>query len=87
MRGNMITKFEKALLDPTSVYRYPMEVVHDRMLTKEQKIKILTQWEYDAKELQTAEEENMLELSEEKGSMLSRVLDAMHKLGEPHLKR
>ncbi len=78
------TKYEKALLDPTSVYRTPMEVVNDRMLTKEQKIKVLQQWEYDAKELQTAEEENMLELSDEKGSMLSRVLDALHTLGEPH---
>lgn len=81
------TKYEKALLDPTSVYRTPMEVVTDRMLTKEQKIKVLQQWEYDAKELQTAEEENMVELTEEKGSMLSRVLEALHSLGEPHSHR
>lgn len=37
--------------------------------------------EYDARELQIAEEENMSELAEEKGSMLSRVLDALHSLG------
>ncbi len=82
------TKYEKAMLNPTSVYRLPMEVVNDRMLTKEQKIKVLQQWEYDAKELQTAEEENMPELTEEKkGSMLSRVLEALHALGEPHHRR
>ena len=77
-----MTDFSKALLDPTSVYGHPLEVVADNTLTNEQKIQILRQWEYDAHELQTAEEENMPELGEEeRGSMLSRVLDALHRLG------
>ena len=76
-----MSKFEQALLNPTSIYKLPVEVVEDDSLTREQKIQILHRWEYDARELQIAEEENMPELAEEKGSMLSRVLDALYSLG------
>lgn len=77
-----MSQFEKALLDPASAYQKPDDVVHDESLNREQKIQILRQWEYDARELQVAEEENMPELTaDEKGSMLSRVLDALHQLG------
>jgi hypothetical protein len=77
-----MSKLEQALLDPTSIYKLPMDVVRDNALTREQKIQILHRWEYDARELQIAEEENMPELTSEKtGSMLSRVLDALHELG------
>jgi hypothetical protein len=77
-----MSKFEQALLNPTNVYQNPMDVVKDDSLTRDQKIQILHQWEYDARELQVAEEENMPELTpKEKGNMLSRVLDALHALG------
>ena len=76
-----MSKFDQALLNPTSMYKLPVEVVRDNSLTREQKIQILHRWEYDARELQIAEEENMPELAEEKGSMLSRVLDALYSLG------
>jgi len=77
-----MNKYKKALLDPTSVYAFPMEVVNDHSLKREQKIEILHSWEEDARELQVAEEENMPDLStEERTSMLSRVLDALHALG------
>jgi hypothetical protein len=77
-----MSKLERALLDPTQVYKLPQEVVEDNSLTREQKIQILHRWEYDARELQVAEEENMPDLtSEQRGSMLSRVLDALHALG------
>lgn len=77
-----MSKYEQALLDPLSVYEFPMEVVEDAELTREQKIQILHRWEYDARELQVAEEENMPDLTDEhRSSMLSRVLDALHALG------
>lgn len=83
-----MSKLEQALLDPTSVYQLPMDVVRDNSLTREQKIQILHRWEYDARELQVAEEENMPELtSEQHGSMLSRVLDALHELGASSIAR
>ncbi len=50
---------EKALVDPALVFKTPEEVVTNRELSREQKIKILHRWEYDARELQVAEEEGM----------------------------
>ena len=77
-----MTNIDKALLDPTSVYRKPMDVVKDDTLTREEKIKVLHRWEYDARELQVAEEENMPELTKKKhGDHLSQVLEALHILG------
>lgn len=77
-----MNQFKKALLSPTSVYQKPMDVVHDESLSRDQKIQILERWEYDARELQVAEEENMPELTpKEKGSMLSRVIEALIELG------
>jgi hypothetical protein len=52
-------KMEQAMLDPTSVFACPDNVCHEATLTREQKIKILRRWEYDARELGVAEEENM----------------------------
>ena len=41
------------------MHNHPNEVLADRNLSREEKIKILEQMEYDALELQVAEEENM----------------------------
>jgi hypothetical protein len=77
-----MSKLQQALLDPTSVYQLPMEVVNDATLTREQKIQILQRWEYDSRELQVADEENMPELTRKKHSnKLSLVLEALHALG------
>lgn len=73
--------FEKAMKDPVGVYKSPENVLKDDALTKEQKIKVLRQWEYDARDLMVAEEENMPEGEE---NMLKRVLDALHELGACH---
>jgi hypothetical protein len=51
--------FEKALLDPALVFKTPNEVLTESLLSREQKIKILERWEYDARELQVAAEEGM----------------------------
>ena len=74
-----MSHLEKALLDPTSVYRMPSEVLTDSALSREEKIKVLRRWEYDARGLQTAEGENMGS-AEDTGSLLSRVLKALHTL-------
>ena len=50
---------EKALLDPGLVFKTPDEVVISNELSREQKITILRRWEYDARELEVAEEEGM----------------------------
>lgn len=50
---------KKAKLDPASVFKMPQEVLEQDQLSKEDKIFILKQWEYDELELSVAEEENM----------------------------
>lgn len=50
---------EKAMFNPSAVFRSPEAVVACPDLTKEQKIKILEQWEYDEQEIQVSIEENM----------------------------
>lgn len=50
---------DKALRNPAEVYNVPDQVLQDGTLTREQKLKILKIWEYDARELEVAEEENM----------------------------
>ncbi len=68
----------KAMLDPTAVFRGPEDVLQRDELTREQKIEILRRWEYDALELQVAEEENMG--SEQSSDILDRVLHALRAL-------
>ena len=49
----------KAKLDPRAQFDSPMDVVRDDKLTRAQKREILDSWELDARELQTAADENM----------------------------
>jgi hypothetical protein len=70
--------FDKAMLDPTSVYSTPEEVCEDPALTREQKISVLRQWEYDAREMAVAEEENM---TGGPPDQLPQVLAALRRLG------
>lgn len=69
--------FEKAILNPRSEFTFPENVLNLQTITREQKIKILRRWEYDARELEVAEEENM---SGGPPSMLSEILAALHRL-------
>lgn len=51
--------FDKALLDPASVFGAPEDVLSQAGLSDAQKIDILRRWEYDANEVAVAEEEGM----------------------------
>ena len=69
-----------ALLDPSIVFSCPGDVVAARGLTDAQKVEILRRWEYDVREEEVAQEENMA------GNLpvtLSHVLDALNRLGLP----
>lgn len=50
---------DKAALSPTSVFHTPMDVVLEESLSREDKLRILREWEFDARELCVAEDENM----------------------------
>jgi hypothetical protein len=76
-----MTDIEKALLNPVSVFRTPQEVLEAKDLSRDQKIEILRRWEYDARQLQVAEEENMVG---PRINMLDRVINALRRL-DPEL--
>lgn len=72
---------KKALLDPPSVFSSPNEVLAQDDISNEDKLKILQQWEYDCKELETAEDENMPD-SGYQPDILYLVLQAIQALKE-----
>lgn len=70
---------QQALDDPSSVFGAPADVVRSEDVSREQKIQILRRWEYEARSLEVAQDENMMGGG---GSRLAEVLDALHALGE-----
>jgi hypothetical protein len=69
----------KALIDPASEFSEPREIVGDPALQHDVKLRLLRQWERDARGLAVAEEEGM---SGGEESMLGRVRHAIQALGE-----
>jgi hypothetical protein len=74
--------FDKALLDPASAFGNPSKVVDSAELSREQKIQILRRWEYDARELQVADEEGMT-APKPQTVTLDMILAALRALGAP----
>ena len=68
----------KAMLDPTSVFKNPEDVVASGELNRNQKIEILRRWEYDARQLEVAEEEAGMAVR--RPDMFDRVVQALHAL-------
>jgi outer membrane lipoprotein SlyB len=68
---------ERALLDPTAVFRAPEQVLQRDDLSREQKAAILRRWTYDARELEVAEDEGM---GDGEPDVLDRVLRALDEL-------
>ena len=54
-----MTDIDKAMLDPTAVFRTPEEVLLREDMTREQKVEVLRRWTYDARNLEVAEEEKI----------------------------
>ena len=51
--------FNEAKLDPSRSFESPKEILSHSELSKDQKLELLKRWEYDAKLLELAEDENM----------------------------
>lgn len=66
--------YEQALLDPSSVFGRPEDVLAHLALSREQKIEILRRWTYDASEDCVATEEGM---PDGNGDLLRRILVAL----------
>jgi len=69
---------EAAMVNPADYFGDPAEVLRSSSLSRSQKLKILRQWELDARQLSVAEEENMAGGEE---SMVGRVSRAILALG------
>jgi len=72
-----MTDIEKAMFDPTAVFRTPEEVLLREDMSREQKIEVLRRWAYDERQLQVAEEENM---GGQQPDILDEILRALHAL-------
>jgi hypothetical protein len=71
---------KKALANPSAVFKRPQEVLETNDLSREQKIEVLRRWEYDARELQVADEEGMAP-AEPQPVILDAILKALRSLG------
>ncbi len=69
--------YQKALLDPASIFENPEEVLEQAELSKDQQIEILKRWAYDANEVAVAEEEGLVG---DGPLILQRVLEVLDKL-------
>ena len=67
-----------ALIDPGAVFRTPEEVAACETLTPDQRAEILRRWEYDARELDVAEDEGM---RDGEPLLLDRIARALEMLG------
>jgi len=52
-------RLDAILRDPSAVYNKPNDILNDTNLRDYKKLEVLEQWEYDARELQVAADENM----------------------------
>jgi len=73
---------KKELHDPTTLFKSPQEVVERANLTPTQKIEILKRWEFDARELQVADEEGMAP-ERPQSTNLDAILTALRLLDAP----
>ena len=69
---------ERAMLDPTAVFAQPEDVLDHTGFSRDQKAAILARWAYDARELETAQDEGM---PGDQPDLLARILDAARSLG------
>lgn len=71
---------DAALRDPGRYFSEPQDIVEAAHINRSAKLKLLDQWEHDARSLAVAEEEG---LSGGEAPMLGRIRRAQHQLGQP----
>jgi len=71
----------KQALITSAVFQKPQDVIERNDLSRQQKIEILRRWEYDARELQVAEEEGMKPPPGAPAIALDSILKALRTLG------
>lgn len=74
------SELKQALLNPSKIFKLPKDVLTKANFSTADKIKILRRWEYDVREMEVAEEENMTADKDSKKVHLDQILDALHTL-------
>lgn len=59
IKDNLKGVYDKALIDPSSIFKAPEDIFASAQFTRSQKIELLRRWEEDALEIETAETEGM----------------------------
>lgn len=72
--GDNAVDVAAALVNPADQFGSPGDVLEDRTLSRAEKLKILKQWELDARQLSVAEEENMTGGEENMVGRVSRAI-------------
>lgn len=78
----MSQTFDQIAKDPSAYYDTPDALIDDERWSNAQKIQLLEQWEYDAREMEVAAGENMGDDSPGEQSPLAAVQDALRQLRE-----
>jgi hypothetical protein len=74
----------EAIADPSRMFPNPMAVLEAKELSRDEKIKVLTNWELDAKRLLESADENMTDERGRERNQLPEIQKALRALtGEP----
>lgn len=71
----------EAISDPSKMFPHPLAVLEAKDLSREEKIKVLENWELDAKRLLTSADENMTDERGRERNQLPEIQQALRKLG------
>jgi len=74
------TDMDRIIADPAAHYQAPNDVLCDGRLSRAQKIRVLSQWAFDERELEVAEQENMRGSRISGPIILDQVMLALNKI-------
>lgn len=72
---------EKKIANPVNFYDKPEEVDQDKTLSKEEKIRVLTNWRNDIELREVAEAENMPSIHNSSGHYIKQIESLLRKYG------
>jgi len=73
---------ESAKRNPASCFERPSDVLEHEDLSREQKVEILRQWDYDTLQLAVATDESMTSEAAANGQRVAEIHKALEELGE-----
>lgn len=82
--ANIDEQIKEAIFNPESIFKHPRNILDTTLpMTKEQKIEALRQWQYDIRDKDTAESENMgidIKIEEDEDNIESEIVNILIQL-------